>query len=120
DAVERTARRMRALGQGLIALGTAALLAAATLWVLGVTGVLTTPGALTWALAGGGVPAVLAGVVVRVRARRRRRAAGAERAGAYLSAVTEELHQVVVADLIDPTSAPLAEHDRVRAVLTAP
>lgn len=119
DSTERAARRLRALGQGLIALGSLALLAAVALGVLSATDVLTDPGVLTWAGAGFGAVAVAAGMVLRLIARRRRRTAGAERAAAYLSAVTKELHEVVRVDLIDPTSQPLAEHDRVRQGLTA-
>ena len=120
DSTERKARWMRALAQGVLGLGVLAVLGAV---VLGVLLVLDVVSGLQWAAAigaGVGGVAVLAGVVVRLMARRRRRAAAAERGGAYLAAVTDELRQVVMADLVEPTREPLDEHARVREALLNP
>ena len=120
DSTEHSARRLRIIAQVLLTLGALALLTTGTVWVLGSLQAMTAPEALIWGCGIGGAVAVIAAVVLRLVARRRRRAAAAARSSAYLVSVTEELRSIVVADLIEPTTRPLDEHDQVRrALLTA-
>lgn len=112
DGRDEGGHRLRRIGQFVLGLGILAMLAGVVMVVLDVLGALST--VLGWPLAGVGAVGIGVGIGINALARRSRRRVAAERSESYLASVTHELRGVVAADLIEPITPVLADHDEVR------
>lgn len=110
DSSERQATTMRRIGLGALALAVVAVVLAA-LFGFG------DGAAGPWAFVIAGAVAAGAGGVLLTLARHRRQQAALDRSAAYRTAALGAIREVVIRDLLEPTDAPLREHNRVREAL---
>lgn len=106
-ARDTSAARLRLLGFVGLGIGVVAALVGAIL--------LTQSTTLGIAVAAGGVVLAVIGVVLVLVARSRRRRSAVERSERYRREVSDAVATVVTADLIEPSTAVLADHGAVRS-----
>lgn len=105
---DESAARMRLMGMVLLGVGAALLVAGGVVYLLEVSTLLAI------VLGGASVLAAVVGVVLVLSARSRRRRSSIERAERYRADVIAAVAAVVTSDLLQPTTAVLADHEAVR------
>jgi len=112
DSRDRGAARSRMLGLVVLVIGALAAVAGGVLLALADT--LGVEPAVGVSIGAAGVVAAVAGLLMVLAARSRRRRTGVERSEQYRTDVTRALSAVVASDLMEPAAEVLGDHQAVR------